>query len=64
MDNFHFFAQDDDCHWYLIPSNLRKTWDKWVDKLYPWDTPTGRMMSSYRIDGCPSQYEFQQPRKI
>lgn len=24
----YFFAQDDSCHWYMIPAERRKEWEK------------------------------------
>lgn len=30
-DKRFFLAQDNDCHWYVIPEENRKDWERWVD---------------------------------
>lgn len=38
-----FLAQDDDCHWYLVPVDKREEWSEWreipSDDERSWDVP-------------------------
>ena len=59
--NKYFFAQDDSCHWYMIPVEKRELWDE----LNSIDTETDHWydrwcdsgFDSYRVDGI-SHIEF------
>ncbi len=55
------FVQDDDCHWYIIPSDKRDEWREWenIDSNDPrsWDPPE----FAVRIDS-PFSYSFTDPQ--
>ena len=33
----YFFAQDSDSHWYMIPAEMRETWNKYTVNDIAWD---------------------------
>jgi hypothetical protein len=52
-----FFDQDDDCHWYQVPRELREVWSAWCDgkaldgtpltEEERWDVPEGAERCDY-----------------
>lgn len=56
----YFFAQDDSCHWYMIPAEKRQRWNE-VNKM-DIDTDEGyeafQEFEDYRTGGGISDIEF------
>jgi hypothetical protein len=56
-----FLAQNNDCHWYLVPCDRRKEWDAWrsidEDDERAWTAPDYAKL----IGGSPSLITFTNP---
>jgi len=33
----YFLAQDDDCHWYVVPVDMETDFDAWVERADPYE---------------------------
>lgn len=46
-------VQDDDCHWYVIPTSKKKDWEAWLEES-GWTRPHW----ADAVGGSPSLVEF------
>ena len=49
----YILAQDDDCHWYLIPADQKEEWNEWLDRVYVQEEepPPALPIGAKEIDG-------------
>lgn len=56
-----FLAQDDSCHWYLVPAARREEWEAWCDiptfDERSWEAPD----FARALGGSPSSVTFENP---
>lgn len=56
-----FLAQDDDCHWYVVPSDRQAEWDAWraipTDDERSWTPPD----FARQVGGSPTLVTFTDP---
>lgn len=61
MGKRYFFAQDDSCHWYLVPADRRAEWTELAnlpeEDERAWDAPEW----AERLNGGPGSYTFTDP---
>jgi hypothetical protein len=54
----YFLAQDNDCHWYLVPRDNERSWQEWKD-IDPEDAASWTPPKfAVRIGGSPSLVTF------
>lgn len=55
----YFLAQDHNCHWYIVPTELKEVWLDWLeldnDDENAWEEPEGVI----RVNGDPSRVKFE-----
>ena len=58
-----FVAQDDSCHWYLIPNEYREDWEEWSNLPYSEDDSRTWEAPKYaRSIDSPSNLSFIDPK--
>ena len=62
----HYFLQDDDCHWYLIPYDRKKDfhrllWDEDNSGMEAWERDEWNEFEGYRLDGGIERISFECP---
>jgi hypothetical protein len=61
MSKQYFLTTDHDCHWFLVPVDKRKSWERWCDlpenDEHSWTPPK----YAIAIDG-PQSVKFEQPK--
>lgn len=64
MKERFFFSQDDSCHWYMVPTELRETWNALRYSEVPDDIDTFiRLFGQYRCDGGINYITFADPQE-
>lgn len=58
----YFFAQDQSCHWYIVPEDKKQEWSEWLqydeEDERSWDAPEFARM----VDSGPYNYTFTDPQ--
>ena len=58
-----FFAQDQESHWYLMPTTYKESWDILSQKESPWEYDGWQKIEDCRLDGGIESITFENPKK-
>lgn len=57
----YFFDQDDSGHWYMLPEELRDTWNRLSQMSNGWEYDGWQQIEDCRLNGGISQITFEAP---
>lgn len=62
-DKKYFFGQDQDCHWYMIPLDLKEIWNELSDMEDPSEDDRWQQIEDCNVGGCISSIVFTNPKE-